>query len=178
VAIGGFTFKKFEGVYVTPWQATRHLFALVAVVGCGTGLRADSDDDLQATVDALGERVDELETIHQGAADLTPGGAYDYVSTEVGQLTLSLDRVIVSESGTRASLTLGNTTAAELHDVEGKVSWGATETTLSTRRRMLLAKRLAPGAWTRITIVLDTLATGGVGAMRISEVSLGAIALK
>ncbi len=163
---------------MTSWHATRHLFALVSVVGCGTGLRADLAADLQATVDSLEERVSELETIHQAAADLTPGGSYDYVSTEVGQLALSLDRVVASESGTRASLTIGNTTAAELHDVEGKVSWGATETTLSTKRRMLLAKRLAPGAWTKVTIVLDTTATGGVGAMRISEVSYGAIALK
>ena len=158
-----------------PW---RRMFALLLLTGCGTGLRADSDADLQATVDSLDERVAELEAIHQTSADLTPGGPFDFVSTDIGQLTLSLDKVVASEKGLLASLTIGNTTAAALEDVEAKVSWGSSEGSLTTTRKLLLANRLAPGTWTKVTVVLDTAAAGGVGAMRVTDVSYGGIALK
>jgi hypothetical protein len=156
----------------------RQLLALLAVTGCGGGLRADSSAELQATVDSLEERVIALESIVQTTADLAPGGSYDYVSTDIGQLTFSLDKIVASEDGLRATLTIGNTTAAELEDVEGKISWGPTEGSFSASRKLVLARRLPPGTWTAVTVLLDSTASGGVGAMRISDVNYGNIKLR
>jgi hypothetical protein len=154
--------------------------ALLAGGGaCGFEGQAQDELDLSAAVDSLADRLDALEAQFPVSAELTPGsGTYATIVTDVGALTFSVDRVEASDAGLKALLTIGNTTAATIEEVGATLTWGPSPGSRAGSRQATLAKTLRPGAWTVVTVQLDTVASSGLGYLRIAEVTHTGIVLR
>jgi hypothetical protein len=124
-------------------------------------------------------RVHDLESQFPTSVDLTPGSdTYETILTDVGVLTFSLDKIEASGAGMKAFLTIRNTTAATIEELGATLTWGPTPGSQTSFRELTLAKLLQPGAWTAVTVQLDSVATGGLGYLGIAEVTHSGIVLR
>jgi len=114
----------------------------------------------------------------EGVAYLTPGlQGYSVFRTEFGAVTVSLEDLKPSASGSRLILRFGNATNATLNHVEATVEWGSVDSkgapdTDNTRsKKISFAKSLRAGAWTTEEVVLEGAAPRSLGFVRIRDLA-------
>lgn len=155
-------------------------YGLATFIACSPKDAPSTD----ARIDALEDSVTTLAEALRATVDLKPGdGSFSVLRLDVGSLAISLDSVIASGEGSLLALSVANLTSAEISGIVGTLGWGIPEAdgTHSVDERhsrpLNLAQPLAPGAWTRLSLTLDSVPPDNIHFLRLSEASASGIRL-
>lgn len=164
--------------------ALRHLYAsllLLPLSACDPGESEALEDRITALEDSLATLTEAI----GASVDLRPGdGTYEVLRIHAGSLVLTLDSIVAAGTGSRISLRLGNLTSAEIDEVVGFVGWGVPEAdgshvvTERRSRQFTFDQVFAPGAWTAVTFVLDSVPPAAIGFLRFSDARATGIRLQ
>lgn len=119
------------------------------------------------------------------AVALRPGSqGYDYIDTDLGALTFSLDDISPYGYTTKVMLKIGNTVSATLNDVRVDIEYGPTDDRgaiivdkKKTKKDVSLG-RLKGGSFTKVAVVLEGIKPEEFGLLFMGNVQIGGIALQ
>lgn len=155
-------------------------FGLATFIACSPKDTPSADQ----RIDALEDSVTTLAEALRATVDLKPGdGSFSVLRLDVGSLAISLDSVVSNGEGSLLALTVANLTSAEISGIVGTLGWGIPEAdgTHSVDERhsrpLNLVQALPPGAWTRLSMTLDSVPPDHIHFLRLSEASASGIRL-
>jgi hypothetical protein len=117
-------------------------------------------------------------------AYLTPGSdGYAAVRFDLGILTASLIDIKPYANGTKVTLEFGNTLSATITGLKATIDWGKVDEKgspingESKSKEITFNEPLSPGAWTKVSVVLDGVPASEFGFIRIKEIHHSGIRL-
>ncbi|MBL0938509.1 MAG: DUF3251 domain-containing protein [Gemmatimonadaceae bacterium] len=173
--------------------------ALAIITSCLTACAGQSQADA-SKLDALARRIDSVEAVVSDLkyrselsemmegwdkiAYLTPGqDGYSVVNSDLGAITVSLANVEAYASGSRVTLSFGNTTSANINGAKAKIEWGAVDTSgvpineSAKSREVKFNETLGRGRWTAVRLVLEGVPPAELGFVRIRDLTHSGIEL-
>jgi hypothetical protein len=141
-------------------------------------------DALQARIAQLEKRSEREDLIQESqlVAFLTPANqGYSVLKTEMGALTVNLESLQPSQTGTQVTLRFGNVSNATLDRVKATVEWGKSDTGLKSEatgsREIAFAVPFPRGQWVNLGFVLDGVLPQDIAFIRIKNLEHNGISL-
>ncbi|UQS14793.1 DUF3251 domain-containing protein [Pseudomonas sp. HS6] len=127
---------------------------------------------------------DKLVSTFDRVAYLTPGSdGYRTVRFDLGVLTASLIDIKPYANGTKVTLEFGNTLSATISGLKATIDWGKVNEKGSPMNEQAKSKEitfneaLLPGAWTKVSVVLDGVPASEFGFIRVKDIHHSGIRL-
>lgn len=117
-------------------------------------------------------------------AYFTPGSdGYAAVRFDLGVLTASVIDIKPYANGTKVTLEFGNTLSATVNGLKATIDWGKVDEKGSPINEQTKSKEitfnepLPPGAWTKVSVVLDGVPASEFGFIRVKDIHHSGIRL-
>lgn len=116
---------------------------------------------------------------------LTPGqSGYSRLEFDLGVLTVSLDDIKPYATGSKVTLSFGNTLSSTISGLNGTIEWGAlgsdgTPTTETIKSKQVkFSENISAGAWTKVNVVLEGVPPTEFGYLLLRDFAHSGILLK
>ena len=141
------------------------------LVVAATALSCACSAPSQGRIDALEERLANLESAQSSSINLLPAGrGSSDLPVSTGALLVRVDSLVAHSGGTRVHLTMGNPTSATLLDLAATARWGPVgDAPTAASREITIKAHLQPAAWTPAAFDLPGVPPREIGVLRLAH---------